>query len=109
MSTTRPFLMTGLGVHADDVLADGQAGAGEGRADGQAFPVVLGDVGRADAGDDPGVAELDALVVAEADLEVHGGEDRLVAVGLDAVGADARAHDVEVRVVDRVASFRRRW
>ena len=38
-----------LGVHADDVLADGQAGAGEGRADGQPFPVVLGDVGGADA------------------------------------------------------------
>ncbi len=96
-----------FGVHADDVLADGQAGAGQGRADGEPFPVVLGDIGRADAGNDPRAAELDAFVVAEVHFEVHGGEDGLVAVGLDAVRADAGAHDVEVGVVNRINLFGR--
>jgi hypothetical protein len=50
VSTTRPFLMTALRVHARHVLADRQAGPGQGRADRQALPVVLGDVGGADPG-----------------------------------------------------------
>ncbi len=52
-------------VHTDHVFADGQSGARQRGADGQPFPVVLGDIGGADTGDDPGKAEFDLLIVAE--------------------------------------------
>jgi len=79
--------------------------SGKRRADRQPLPVVLGDIRRADPGDDPGVAELDAPIVPEDDLQIHRREDGLVAVGFDAVGPDGGAHDVEVRVIDRVGLF----
>jgi hypothetical protein len=96
------FLDPRLHVHADHVLTNGQAGAGEGGADCETLPVVLCDVGGTDARDDPWVAKLQPAVMAETHFQIDGREDRLVAVGLDAVGADSGPHDVEVRVVDRV-------
>jgi len=85
-----------LHIHSDNVLTDGETGAGKRGADGEAFPVVFGDIGGTDARNDPRIAELEPVVVADADLEINGGEDRLVAVGLDALSADRGAHDVEV-------------
>ena len=96
----------GLGIHAHDVFADGQAGSGKRGSDGQPFPVVLGDVGRADSGDDPGITEFDAFVVADGHFKIDGREDRLVAVGLDAVRADSGPHDVEMRIIDGVDFLR---
>ena len=96
----------GLDIHADHVLADRQPGAGQRGADGEAFPVVLGHVGGADTGDDPRIAKPDAVIVTETHLEVHLGEDGLVAVSLDAVRADHGAHDVEVGIVDGVSLLR---
>ena len=92
----------GLVVHAADVLADGQDGPGDGRPVRRARPVLLGDVGRAHAGDDEGHLELDVLVAADLGLDGDLLEGGLVAVGRHAPGALGRAHDAEVGQVDGI-------
>jgi len=102
------FFEYGLGIHADHVFPDGQPCSRQGGADGQAFPVVLGDIGGADAGDQPGQPEFNALVMTDGHLQINGGENRFVAVGLDAVRPGGRSHDIEMGVIDGIAFFCRR-
>jgi hypothetical protein len=101
-----PVLDLGLLVHGADVLAHGQDAAADGRADGQALPVVLGHVGRAHAGDDERELQLDVLVAADGRLGGDLLEGRLVRVGLAAVGPGRRAHDREVGQVVGVVLLR---
>jgi hypothetical protein len=96
-------LEDGAGVHAGHVLTDRQARPRQGAPDRETFPVVLRDIGGADARDDPRVLELQAAIVTEGDLQVHVREDRQVAVRFDANRADRGPHDVEVGVVDGIS------
>ena len=100
------ILNRGLHVHAADVLTDGEGNAGEGTADGQAVPVVLGDIGGAQARDDEGEAALDAIAAAHRGRDVNAGEQGHVGVCVYAVGTDGAAHHVEVRQVNGVPLLR---
>jgi len=104
----RAFFEYGLRIHADNVLTDRQARSRQGGANGEPFPVVLCDIGGPDAGNQPGEAKFDTLIVTDLHFEVDGRKDRLVAVGFDAVCADDRSHDVEMRIIDGIPLLGRR-
>src|SRR5665648_952021 len=98
----------GLLVHAQHVLTDGQHDAGDGAADGQAFPVAPSNVRRTQTGHHDGEVQADPVVVPQSGGDIGVGEDGLVGIGGDSVSPDRGAHDVHVGVVDRVFLLRGR-
>ena len=63
--TTRPFLISDSSSMPQTFSPMVRMVPGDGRPDGQPFPVLLGHVGRAHAGHDEGDLELDRLVLAD--------------------------------------------
>src|SRR5680860_1068256 len=98
----------GLLVHAHHVLTDGQHDAGDSAADSQPFPVAPGNVCRAQTRYHDGEVQADPVVVPQRGGDIGVREDGLVGVGGDSVRPDRGAHDVHVRVVDRVFLLRGR-
>ena len=95
-----------LRVDAADVFAAHQADAGNGRAHGKVVPVGPGDLGAAQGAGEHGDFHLDFFGCPVPGLGDHLGENGVVRVGLDPLGADGVSVDVEVRVVHRVVLVR---
>ena len=74
-------------VHADDVFADDDREAGQGRADRDGLPIASGHERGAQGAGHDGQAAFDRFLAAEPGAEVHLGEDAFIGIALAAVPA----------------------
>ena len=65
------ILDSAFGIHAYNIFADSKAGSSQGRTDSQAFPVVLGNIGRTYAGDNPWITKFYPIVFPEFSFNLY--------------------------------------